>query len=135
MLRVIHVVIISLLACFLASTVASSGTSDFDKAGLFRASCASCHGETGMGGGSVAAVLKNPVPVLATLTQRYGGTFPEDYVHRVIDGRTLMPAHGTRIMPVWGDDFLRQHVGEGGESSTDFMIDALVEHIKGLQVK
>ncbi len=135
MLRAFHVLILTLLACCLASTAASAGPSDFDRANLFRSSCAPCHGATGMGGGSVAAALKDPVPVLATLTQRFGGAFPEDYVHQVIDGRTQMRAHGTRLMPVWGDDFLRQHDGEGGESSTDFMIDALVQHIKSLQLQ
>ena len=132
--RIIHLLTVTAGLC-LTSTAAYAGPSDFDKARLFRASCASCHGVTGMGGGSVAAALKDPIPVLATLTQRHGGVFPEDYVHQVIDGRTLMPAHGTRTMPVWGDDFLRRHEGGGGESSTDFMIDALVQHIKSLQLK
>lgn len=134
MLRILHV-LTTTLGLSLLSAAASAGPSDFDRASLFRASCAPCHGETGMGGGSVAAALKDPIPVLATLTERHGGTFPEEYVHRIIDGRTLMPAHGTRTMPVWGDDFVRQHDGGGGESSTDFMIDALVQHIKSLQLK
>ena len=134
MLRTLQSLTVTLVCC-LTLAAASAGPSDFDKARLFRASCAPCHGETGMGGGSVAAALKDPIPVLATLAQRHGGIFPEDYVHQVIDGRTLMPAHGTRTMPVWGDDFVMQHEGDGGESSTDFMIDALVQHIKSLQLK
>ena len=113
---------------------ARAGTDDFDSAGLFLSSCAPCHGITGMGGGPVAAALRDAVPRLATLKQRHGGVYPDDYVYGVIDGRTAIRAHGSRIMPVWGTSFSMLHQGDGAETAVKFVIDALVEHIKSLQV-
>ncbi len=112
-----------------------AGASDFDRAALYRSNCAACHGVTGMGGGPVASTIIVPMPQLATLSQRYGGEFPADYVVQVIDGRRTLPAHGSRIMPVWGSFFDSGHTGEGAETSTRFLIDAIVEHIKTLQIE
>ena len=101
MLRILHLLTVTLGLC-LISAAAAAGPSDFDKASLFRASCAPCHGETGMGGGSVAAALKDPIPVLATLTRRHGG----DLSRRLLftgssTGARWCRPHGTRTMPVW----------------------------------
>ncbi len=135
MLRSFSLSTLVALALCTASTMAAAGPSDFDRAGLFVSSCAPCHGATGMGGGPVAAALRDPVPVLATLTHRHGGVFPQDYVYKVIDGREPLQAHGTRTMPVWGVMLLMGHRGEGAETSVGFMIDALIEHLKSLQIK
>jgi mono/diheme cytochrome c family protein len=118
-----------------AFAVTAQGPQDFDRAGLYRSSCGPCHGATGLGGGPVAAALKDPVPVLATLSKRNGGVFPEERVYSMIDGRTAVSAHGSRVMPIWGTNFLLRHRGAGAESSIKFMIDALVEHVKSLQVE
>ena len=109
--------------------------SDFDSKALYIASCAPCHGPTGMGGGPVAAALNRPLPMIATLAKRNGGTFPTDHVYQVIDGRKEVAAHGSRIMPVWGSVFGATHYGGGREHSTKVMIDALIEHIKQLQIE
>jgi hypothetical protein len=45
------------------------------------------------------------VPNLRTLAERNGGEFPAEAVASYIDGRALPAAHGTRLMPVWGDVF------------------------------
>jgi hypothetical protein len=42
------------------------------------------------------------VPDLTLLARRHGGTFPEDEVRKIIDGRTTLPPHGSREMSVWG---------------------------------
>jgi len=118
-----------------AHPAGAEGTSDFDNAALYNASCAPCHGPTGMGGGPVAAALKKPLPMIATLTRRHGGTFPSEYVHRIIDGRAEVTAHGSRVMPVWGAVLNATHYGDGKEHSAKVMIDALVEHIKRLQIE
>lgn len=36
---------------------------------------------------------------------RGGGKFPFWEVYRVIEGRGVVPGHGSRDMPVWGDRF------------------------------
>jgi mono/diheme cytochrome c family protein len=70
----------------------------------YLSSCAACHGEDGRGGGILASILKVPPADLTTLARRNGGYFPLTAVTEIIDGRTLIAAHGTREMPIWGFD-------------------------------
>jgi mono/diheme cytochrome c family protein len=70
----------------------------------YLSSCAACHGEDGKGDGILASVLKVPPADLTTLAGRNGGFFPLSAVTEIIDGRTLIAAHGTRKMPMWGSD-------------------------------
>ena len=69
----------------------------------FQAYCASCHGRDGMGGGPVASQLTIAPTDLTTLSARFDGSFPGEYVLRIIDGREEFLAHGSRTMPVWGN--------------------------------
>ena len=69
---------------------------------LYRHYCASCHGISGHGDGPVAAALKVQTPDLTHIAQRHRSTFPIGDVRVTIDGRENLPAHGTRTMPVWG---------------------------------
>ena len=128
-------VLLLAVTVFAPTPAEAKGPSDFDSATLYRASCAPCHGPTGMGGGPVAAALKRPLPMIATLSRRNGGTFPRDHVYQVIDGRKEVAAHGSRVMPVWGAVFGATHDGAGGEHSTKVMIDALIGHIERLQIE
>jgi hypothetical protein len=41
-----------------------------------------------------------------TLTRRNDGIFPIAAVNEIIDGRTLIAAHGNREMPIWGFDVM-----------------------------
>lgn len=68
----------------------------------YDASCASCHGKNGKGGGSLAEILQASMPDLTTLSKNNGGVFPIARVYNVIDGREVVKAHGMREMPVWG---------------------------------
>jgi len=70
----------------------------------YLSSCGACHGEDGKGNGVLASVLKVPPSDLTTLSRRNGGHFPLAAVTEIIDGRTLIAAHGTRDMPIWGFD-------------------------------
>jgi len=70
----------------------------------YLSSCAACHGEDGKGDGVLSSVLKVPPADLTTLARRNGGHFPIAAVTEIIDGRTLIAAHGTREMPIWGFD-------------------------------
>ncbi|HEY7673252.1 MAG TPA: cytochrome c [Gammaproteobacteria bacterium] len=71
----------------------------------FATHCASCHGPQGEGDGPVAATMAVAVPNLRALTERNDGVFPAEAIASYIDGRALPAAHGTRLMPVWGDVF------------------------------
>ena len=100
---------------------------------LFRVFCASCHGGTGKGDGPVADLLRQPPGDLTQIARRSGGNFPRDAVIRTIDGRTLVPAHGTREMPIWGD---RLKITEGqGEKVIQERIAAIASHLESLQAK
>lgn len=119
----------------LVSSVAAQDKSDFDANTLYRASCASCHGLTGMGDGPVAGALKAQLKPLTTLTKRHDGKFPKDYIYRIVDGREEVQAHGDRAMPVWGDYYGLRHQGAGADEATTVKIRSLVEHIKSMQTE
>lgn len=68
----------------------------------FHLYCSSCHGRDGQGDGPVASYLTTEPPDLTTIAARRDGTFPEQELAKIIDGRTEVAAHGTREMPVWG---------------------------------
>jgi mono/diheme cytochrome c family protein len=82
----------------------------------FRLHCATCHGLEGKGNGPMAQSLRTPLPNLTTLTKRHNGRFPVSYVYKVIDGREMLPAHGTHEMPIWGEryaeEFTRSDIAE-----------------------
>lgn len=94
---------------------------------LFRTYCASCHGTSGRGDGTMAGQLRRVPPNLTTFAMRNGGVFPAERVRRVIDG-TGIPAHGDREMPVWGAVFKRT---AGAEAAA--RIDAIVRFLQDLQ--
>ena len=85
---------------------------DYSGAQLFGRFCASCHGSLGFGDGPVAPSLKVMIPDLTQLSKRSGGRFPDERVREIIDGRAVLPAHGTRPMPVWGYE-LEARAGAG----------------------
>jgi mono/diheme cytochrome c family protein len=92
-------------AVALIASAASAQDADPGKT-AYLASCAACHGTEGKGDGVLAAVLKTPPADLTTLATRNDGTFPIAAVSEIIDGRTLIAAHGTREMPIWGFDVM-----------------------------
>ena len=49
--------------------------------------------------------MRTPPADLPRIAQRYGGRFPAAEMAAYIDGRTVVPAHGSREMPIWGERF------------------------------
>ena len=74
--------------------------------------CSACHGVEGRGDGPAATALQPPPADLTRIAQRRGGQFPAPEIAAYIDGRTWVPAHGQREMPVWGERF--KEIVEGG---------------------
>ena len=105
---------------------------------LFARFCASCHGPGAQGDGPVAPSLKVMIPDLTELAKRSGGKFPEQRVREIIDGRAVLPAHGSRPMPVWGYE-LEARAGETeagalhARDEAQALIDRLVNHLRDLQ--
>jgi hypothetical protein len=71
----------------------------------YRISCLPCHGEDGTGHGPLADQLTVPPADLTMLARNTDeGIFPMSDLLKVIDGRTVVRAHGS-AMPIWGDRF------------------------------
>jgi len=101
---------------------------------LYERFCASCHGVEGRGDGPVAASLRVEVPDLTRTASRAGGAFPRDRIIRIIDGRYIIGAHGTRIMPVWGEDLSRLEIGNpDAERVSQTIIARLADYVGSLQ--
>jgi mono/diheme cytochrome c family protein len=73
----------------------------------YRRYCASCHGTDAKGNGPVAAALTKKPSDLTVLAKDNKGVFPEEKLVKVIEGTSVVEAHGTREMPVWGFAFMR----------------------------
>lgn len=101
---------------------------------LYRRFCASCHGIEGRGDGPVAASLRAEVPDLTRTATRAVGADQRDRIGRIIDGRYIIGAHGTRIMPVWGEDLARLEIGNpDAERSAQTIIARLADYVLSLQ--
>ena len=105
----------------------------------YQARCAPCHGVSGKGGGTAAKQMKLTLPDLTTYAKRNGGKFPTELAWTKIDGR---PASFSveRGMPVWGRDFRHEamnmpYPASAPESYVAAEIFAIIEHLKGMQVK
>ena len=96
--------------------------------------CSACHGMTGRGDGPAAPALRTPPADLTRIAQRRGGRFPAAEMAAVIDGRTVVPAHGSREMPVWGERF--GEMGGGGSVGEEVVrgnILVLIEYLQAIQ--
>jgi mono/diheme cytochrome c family protein len=132
MRRAATVALFLFVAC--GPAIAAGPFADYTGRQLYQRFCASCHGDGGYGDGPVASALKVLVPDLTRLFQRSGGKFPEERVRRIVDGRQAYPVHGTRYMPVWGQEFLvEEGATPAAEAESRRAVDKLVEHIRSMQ--
>jgi hypothetical protein len=84
--------------------------------------------------------LLNKAPAdLTRLSQNNGGVFPFAKVYQTIDGREEVAAHGTREMPVWGQEYMIEsaHISPNydHEAFARAKILALTEYVFRLQAK
>ncbi|MFN6960863.1 MAG: c-type cytochrome [Rhodocyclaceae bacterium] len=129
------------LAAFTGAAPAADTLIDVGK-NEYIAACASCHGLQGLGDGPAADQMKTKVPDITGLAKANNGVFPFDRVHRIIDGREDIKAHGSREMPIWGLAFRRQssiyydtYPAADPESAARSRILALTEYVYRLQRK
>lgn len=101
---------------------------------LYERYCASCHGLSGRGDGPVSKSLAVEVPDITRYAQRHGQFFDRTLVERIIDGRHVIAAHGTRTMPVWGETFSTSLLGDpNAERATRIQILRLADYVWQLQ--
>jgi len=78
----------------------------------YMTSCAACHGTSAKGDGPVASVLSEAPPDLTMISQRNNGNFPIAKIYQLIDGEAAMGPHGSKQMPVWGDRYRAEAIGQ-----------------------
>lgn len=101
---------------------------------LYSRFCASCHGTAGQGDGPVSKSLRVEVPDLTLIARRAGGKYPRQRILQIIDGRHIIGAHGTRTMPVWGEDLSRLEIGNpDAERASRAVIEKLADYVGLLQ--
>jgi len=106
----LHLIVRSVLIIMLLFT-ASAGLSLAQEEQLlargqahYQRYCAVCHGKQGKGKGPLAEYLKITPTDLTQLSKKNGGQFPFWRIYRIVDGREEVRGHGTRAMPLWGDE-------------------------------
>lgn len=117
--------------------IVAAGPTLADSAGEqeYMVACAGCHGESAMGMGPFAELLKTETPSLVNLAEANGGVFPYEAVLTTIDGRDGVRAHGS-AMPIWGERFKSSASSRQGET-TDMVargrILSLVFYLQSIQ--
>ena len=109
----------------------------------FREFCTQCHGPTGVGNGPTAAILKKKPANLTLLAKNNGGVFPEAEVKDYITGTKFIESHGTREMPLWGNQFRYRAISSSqagyAPAATPQQVNAkinrLVEYVRSIQVR
>lgn len=107
----------------------------------YAAHCAVCHGMDARGEGPYAMYLREAPSDLTLLAAGNGGTFPDERLRRIIDGRKEYVAHGPREMPIWGYEFgdpgleyYDRLLGtEMAEKLVEVRIDALIQYLRTIQ--
>ncbi|MBI1741170.1 MAG: c-type cytochrome [Acidobacteriales bacterium] len=100
---------------------------------MYKNYCAVCHGTDGAGNGPAAPALKVPSPDLTVLAQKNGGKYPALKVAAVIRGEEVLPAHGSKEMPIWGNLFWSMSGGHSSEVQQ--RVANLNKYIESLQKK
>ena len=100
---------------------------------MYDAYCASCHGQGGKGNGPAASAPKTTPTDLTQLAAKNGGTFPEQHVAQVIKGDSMMAAHGSKEMPVWGPVF--SNLSGHDTAAMQLRVRNLTKYIASMQQK
>lgn len=134
--------VLMLVLLFLVAVSAAAQTTDqrqppmrpVDGGTIFRNNCAACHGLEGRGNGPASKALKRNVPDLTRLSQRNNGAFPAIHVQTTImlGADDLLPAHGSKAMPIWGPIF---HEIEFGQDLGNVRLENVTEYLESLQRK
>jgi mono/diheme cytochrome c family protein len=105
---------------------AARPTSPADGAEMFRSYCAACHGVAGQGDGPAAPALTPRPSDLTLFARRRGGKFVHRDFEDKLNGKAMVPAHGSTSMPIWGPIFRQL----GNEQIRMYNLTAYVESLQ-----
>lgn len=142
--RLLLTVLFAVAAVFAARTLTADQPTDKVVVNISQASpadgkamyvnyCASCHGLDGRGRGPVASQLRKPPSDLTVQSRNNHGHFPDSHIAAVLEFGTVVPAHGTSQMPVWGH--ILANMDKAHPEVTALRINNLSRYIESLQVK
>jgi mono/diheme cytochrome c family protein len=100
---------------------------------LYRAFCATCHGETGKGDGPVADIAGRRPADLTLLSRNHGGKYPRDHVLNVLENVKPLTGHEPPAMPNWRNLLRTTEGGDARVARTRLV--ALADHVGTLQQK
>jgi len=104
----------------------------------FLRSCATCHGVEATGKGPAASALNVKPADLTQLAKHHGGVFLFWRTYEKILGRDeqVVPGHGTREMPIWGERFrVEPTTSEDHKTSVRGRILSLVHYLQSIQAQ
>jgi mono/diheme cytochrome c family protein len=136
------VVTAAVVAFALAATVAAQSKptvkresitpmTDVAGAANYKAYCSVCHGAGGKGDGPAAKAFTVAPADLTQISKRNGGNFPFATVKMSVTGDTVVAAHGTRDMPMWGPVF--SSIDSSGQK--ELRVKNLVDYLESIQAK
>lgn len=130
------------IAAVMSAAAASTQAEDWGQQ-EFQNACAVCHGLDGTGSGPLSELMNTNAPNLTMLSQNNDGVFPMLRVIHVIDGRTGVASHGSKMpdwaggMPVWGDRFEAQAGSQYGTYGSELFVRgrvlALADYLESIQ--
>lgn len=111
-------------------TAADNAVEESGKA-RFAQYCAVCHGADAKGDGPFANLMTTKPADLTVLAKNNGGEFPFARVYDAVDGRNLLTAHGTRDMPIWGQEM--KDAGLGSETELRGRLIETIVYLRSIQ--
>jgi len=124
-----------LVGCLFLSIAANAnaaGAADGRK--LYLEHCAACHGLKADGHGPLEPELAKPAADLRFLAKRYGNPLPYDQIARFMDGRADVKAHGSRDMPVWGEEMWKYPPGHAHSNEVSEPVAKIIKYLQSIQI-
>lgn len=125
--------VVAALATLATTMQVQAADSAVEKSGQarFEQYCAVCHGKSAKGDGPFANLMTTKPADLTMLAKNNGGEFPFGRVYDSIDGRNVLAAHGTRDMPIWGQEM--KDKGLGGETDLRGRLVETIVYLRSIQ--
>ena len=100
---------------------------------MFKQYCAACQSLDAKEQGPARAALEVPAADLTTITKRYGGEFPCDYVSDILGFGSGLTAHGSSDMPPGGP--IVQYIDNYNQATVRKRIKNQCDYLVSLQEK